>query len=120
MRRYKCDPILESGFDVAFDQGGCVETCKPTTHANPTYIINDIIHYCVANMPGSVPYTSTIALANATFPFLKEIVNNGCINALKNDTSLLRGLNILNGTVTHPGVAAAFSLDYMPAEKAIR
>ena len=106
--------------DVAVDQGGCVESCKPTTHENPTYVVNDIIHYCVANMPGSVPYTSTIALANATFPYLKEIVNNGYTNALANDTSLLRGLNIANGSVTHPGVASAFSLDYPPAEKAIR
>ena len=105
--------------DVAVDQGGCVETCKPTTHAKPTYIVDDIIHYCVANMPGSVPYTSTIALANATFPFLKEIVNNGCNNAFKRNRSLLRGLNIYKGSVTHPGVASAFSLDYTPPEKAI-
>ena len=97
--------------DVSVDQGGCVETCKPTTHAIPTYEVNGIIHYCVSNMPGSVPYTSTIALANATYPYLKKIVNYGYIQALNNDPALLNGLNIHKGNVTHHGVAKAFNFE---------
>ena len=98
--------------DVAVDQGGCVETCKPTTHANPTYEIDGIIHYCVANMPGAVPYTSTIALANATYPYIKLIANKGLTRALKSNLSLLKGLNIYKGEVTHKGVADAFDMVY--------
>jgi len=98
--------------DVAVDQGGCVETCKPTTHAEPTYEVDGIIHYCVTNMPGSVPYTSTIALANATYPYIKKIVNNGCIPALKQDRSLRYGLNIYKGKITHSAVANTFDMDY--------
>ena len=98
--------------DVAVDQGGCVETCKPTTHKNPTYEVNDIIHYCVANMPGAVPYTSTIALANATFPYIKSIADKGYKSALKNNEALVKGLNIFKGHVTHAGVANAFNLTY--------
>ena len=98
--------------DVAVDQGGCVETCRPTTHKNPTYEVNDIIHYCVANMPGAVPYTSTIALANATFPYIKSIADKGYKTALKNNDSLVNGLNIFKGHVTHAGVANAFNLTY--------
>ena len=103
--------------DVAVDQGGCVETCRPTTHGKPTFEIENIIHYCVANMPGSVPHTSTIALANTTFPYLKNIANNGYIEAFKNDISLLKGLNIINGKITHPGVANTFSLNYTNPKK---
>jgi len=98
--------------DVAVDQGGCVETCRPTTHADPIYEVDGIIHYCVTNMPGSVPYTSTIALANATFPYIKEIVNNGYKNALRDNESLLKGLNIFKGKITHAGVANSFNYNY--------
>ena len=96
--------------DVAVDQGGCVETCKPTTHENPTYEIDGIIHYCVANMPGAVPFTSTIALANTTYPFIKLLANNGYDSAFKQNPSLLKGLNIFKGQVTHQGVADAFDM----------
>ena len=99
--------------DVAVDQGGCVETCKPTTHADPTYEVDGVIHYCVANMPGSVPYTSTFALANATFPYIKKLVNYGCVPALRKDKSLCKGLNIYKGTITHPAVAEAFDMNYV-------
>ncbi len=99
--------------DVAVDQGGCVETCKPTTHADPTYEVEGIIHYCVANMPGSVPYTSTIALSNATYPYIKKIVNNGCIPALLKDRSLSHGLNMYKGQLTHYAVAETFGMDYV-------
>ena len=99
--------------DVAVDQGGCVETCKPTTHADPTYEVDGVIHYCVANMPGSVPYTSTFALANATFPYIKKLVNYGCVPALRKDKSLCKGLNIYKGTITHSAVAEAFDMNYV-------
>ena len=114
--------IMQKGsviIDVAVDQGGCVETCKPTTHANPTYEIDGIIHYCVANMPGSVPYTSTIALANTTYPYIKQIANRGYKSALRNDPSLLKGLNIYKGSITHQGVADAFDLSYCPPQDAL-
>ncbi len=100
--------------DVAVDQGGCVETCKPTTHTQPTYEVDGIIHYCVANMPGSVPFTSTIALANATYPFVKQIAEMGCIDALQSNDALLKGLNIYKELLTHKGVAKAFNLEYTP------
>lgn len=98
--------------DVAVDQGGCVETCKPTTHADPTYEIDGIIHYCVANMPGAVPFTSTIALANTTYPYIKLLANKGYEAAFKQNPSLLKGLNIFKGHVTHPGVADAFDMAF--------
>lgn len=103
--------------DVAVDQGGCVETCKPTTHADPTYEIDGIIHYCVANMPGAVPYTSTIALANSTYPYIKNIVKKGFETALDEDLSLSHGLNIFKGMVTHAAVADAFGLKYQSAQE---
>jgi len=98
--------------DVAVDQGGCVETCKPTTHKNPTYEVNNIIHYCVSNMPAAVPYTSTIALANATYPYIRKIANYGYRHALNNDAALMKGLNIHSGNITHQGVADAFGMTY--------
>jgi alanine dehydrogenase len=100
--------------DVAVDQGGCVETCKPTTHADPTYEIDGIIHYCVANMPGAVPFTSTIALANTTYPYIKLLANKGYKTAFKSNPSLLKGLNIFKGSVTHEGVADAFDMPFTP------
>ena len=96
--------------DVAIDQGGCVETSKPTTHGDPTYIVDDVVHYCVTNMPGAVARTSTQALENSTLPFTLAIANKGYQKALLQDKNLLNGLNIHDGKITHPEVAKA--LDY--------
>jgi len=98
--------------DVAVDQGGCIETCQPTTHKNPTYIIDDVIHYCVANMPGAVPYTSTLALTNATLPYAIQLANKGWKSACSSNSELALGLNIINGKVVYEAVADAFNLDY--------
>ena len=98
--------------DVAIDQGGCVETSKPTTHANPTYIVDDVVHYCVANMPGGVPRTSTLALNNATLPFLSKLANKGYEKALKEDKNFLAGLNVCKGKVTYKAVADVFGHKY--------
>ena len=97
--------------DVSVDQGGCIETTKPTTHKNPTFVEEGVTHYCVANMPGAVPYTSTIALTNATFSYVKLLANQG-IDILKTNKELLTGLNTMNGKVTHKAVAESFSLEY--------
>ena len=98
--------------DVAIDQGGCVETIKATTHENPTYVVDGIIHYGVANMPGGVPRTSTLALTNATFPYAKQLANKGWKQALRDSPALLKGLNVTEGKVTYPGVAEAFGLEF--------
>ncbi|SFF42334.1 alanine dehydrogenase [Thermoflexibacter ruber] len=98
--------------DVAIDQGGCFETSRPTTHENPTYIIDDVVHYCVANMPGAVPYTSTVALTNATLPYVIQLANNGWRKACKESKDLLLGLNVVNGKVVYKGVAEAWNLPY--------
>ena len=103
--------------DVAVDQGGCIETCKPTTHQDPTYIIDDIVHYCVANMPGAVPYTSTLALTNATLPYAIQLANKGWKKACQDSRELALGLNVINGDVTYEGVAEAFNLPFTPIEK---
>jgi len=105
--------------DVAVDQGGCVETCKATTHEEPTYEVNGVIHYCVANMPGAVPFTSTKALTNATEPYLLRLAEMGVLEALRSDPALLKGLNIYNGQITHKGVAEAFDLDFVSPEKIV-
>ena len=105
--------------DVAIDQGGCVETSKPTTHGDPTYIVDDVVHYCVANMPGGVPRTSTIALNNATLPFLTSLANKGYKKALSEDKNFLAGLNVHKGQVTYKAVADIFSHQYVPASEAI-
>ena len=105
--------------DVAVDQGGCVETIHPTTHDNPTYIVDEIVHYGVANMPGGVPLTSTLALTNATLPYVQELARKGCLKALKESPTLLKGLNIMAGKVTHKKVAETFGLDYYPAESVV-
>jgi len=103
--------------DVAIDQGGCVETSKPTTHAEPTYIVDNVVHYCVANMPGGVPRTSTLALNKATIPFLNKLANDGYKKALKDDQNFLAGLNIYKGSVTYKAVADAFGYTYVsPSE----
>ncbi|MFT6748631.1 MAG: alanine dehydrogenase [Flavobacterium sp.] len=96
--------------DVAVDQGGCIETTRATTHEDPIYIIDDIIHYCVANMPGAVPYTSTVALTNVTLPYVLKLANLGWEKACQNDISLHKGLNIVNGTCVYPEITEAFSL----------
>ncbi|UCE20177.1 MAG: alanine dehydrogenase [Gemmatimonadota bacterium] len=105
--------------DVAVDQGGCVETCKPTTHEEPTYIVDDVLHYCVANMPGAVPRTSTLALTNATFPYAQEIVEKGYEEAIRTNPEIAAGVNIIDGKITHPGVSEAFQLDYYPLEEVL-
>jgi alanine dehydrogenase len=99
--------------DVAVDQGGCIETCKPTTHEDPTYIIDGILHYCVANMPGAVPYTSTLALTNATLPYALQLADQGWEQACRNNVELKRGLNIVKGEVVYKGVAEAFNLPFV-------
>ena len=94
--------------DVAVDQGGCIETTRPTTHEDPIFIIDDIVHYCVANMPGAVPYTSTLALTNVTLPYVLKLANNGWEIACEQDKTLGKGLNILNGKVVYPEIIKAF------------
>jgi alanine dehydrogenase len=103
--------------DVAVDQGGCFETTKATTHAEPTYVIDNIIHYCVANMPGAVPYTSTLALTNATLPYAIQLANKGWKDACKNNAELRLGLNVVNGKVLYKGVSEAFNLPYTAVEE---
>ena len=105
--------------DVAIDQGGCVETSKPTTFANPTFIVDDIVHYCVANMPGGVPRTSTLALNKATLPFLTKLADKGYEKAFKEDKNFLEGLNVFKGQVTYKAVAEVFGLSYVSPVKAI-
>ena len=98
--------------DVAVDQGGCIETCKPTTHEDPTYIIDDVVHYCVANMPGAVPFTSTLALTNATLPYAIRLANNGWKKACQESAELRKGLNVVQGKVVYKAVADAFNIPY--------
>ena len=105
--------------DVAIDQGGCFETSKPTTHADPTYVVDDVVHYCVANMPGAVARTSTYALNNATLPHLIRLADLGVKAALQADPNLLAGLNVARGEVTCQPVAEAQALDYRPAAEAL-
>ena len=99
--------------DVAIDQGGCVETSRPTTHGEPTYIIDDVVHYCVANMPGGVPRTSTLALNNATLPFLVKLANKGYQKALSEDKNFLAGLNVHKGHVTYKAIADVFGHNFV-------
>lgn len=103
--------------DVAVDQGGCIETCKPTTHEDPTYIIDDILHYCVANMPGAVPYTSTLALTNATLPYAIQLANKGWKKACNENEELKLGLNIINGEIVYQAVSEAFNLPFTEVKK---
>lgn len=100
--------------DVAIDQGGCFETSRPTSHDDPIYVVDDVIHYCVTNMPGAVPSTSTVALTNATLPYILEIADKGYRRAVQENEALARGVNIIAGQVTCKGVAAAFGLDFVP------
>ncbi len=105
--------------DVAIDQGGCFETSRPTTHRDPIYEVDGITHYCVANMPGAVPITSTYALTNATLPYVLSLADNGVEGALERDPGLRPGVNVAGGRVTHPAVAEAVGLDYTPPEEAL-
>src|ERR687888_456847 len=102
--------------DVAIDQGGCAETSRPTTHSEPVYTVDCVTHYCVANMPGAVPITSTKALTNATLPYVESIADRGLREAVARDRSLARGVNVLDGNLTYEAVAEAHNLDYSPLE----
>ncbi|MBN8231992.1 alanine dehydrogenase [Corallococcus macrosporus] len=105
--------------DVAVDQGGCIETCKPTTHDNPTFTVSDVVHYCVANMPGAVPQTSTFALTNTTRPYSRKIADLGLVEAIKSDRALQRAINTYNGHITYEAVAKDMGYDYVPLMDAI-
>jgi alanine dehydrogenase len=102
--------------DVAVDQGGCIETTHPTTHSAPIYFVDDVLHYCVANMPGAVPRTSTYALNNATLPYMVKLAQKGPVEAIRGDAALAKGVNTFKGAVTYPGVAEAFDLGYTPLD----
>ncbi len=106
--------------DVSVDQGGCIETCKPTTHEKPTFVIDGVLHYCVANMPGAVPHTSTLALTNATLPYAVEIANKGYESAIKTNPEIKLGLNMIDGKITYKGVADAFDFEYHPVDSLIK
>jgi alanine dehydrogenase len=103
--------------DVAIDQGGCIETSRPTTHSQPTYIVDDVVHYCVTNMPGAVGRTSTYALCNVTLPYVLELARNGLERAVRDNPGLAQGVNILHGAVANPAVAATFNLPCASAVK---
>jgi alanine dehydrogenase len=103
--------------DVSIDQGGCFETSRPTTHADPIYNIDGIVHYCVSNMPGALPKTSTLALTNATLPYAVEIANKGWENAMKDNSEIKRGANVVKGKLTYKGVAEALGYDYTPIDE---
>lgn len=105
--------------DVAIDQGGCFETSEPTTHDDPIYVVDDVVHYCVANMPGAVPHTSTLGLTNVTLPYAVQIANKGWETALNEDPELKRGLNITGGKIVYKDVAEAFDMEYTPIDEVI-
>ena len=106
--------------DVAIDQGGCFETSRPTTHREPTFEVEGITHYCVANMPGAVPITSTYALTNATLPYAIALADHGVAEAIRRDPGLRPGVNVAGGEVTHPAVAEGVGADYVPVEDALK
>jgi alanine dehydrogenase len=106
--------------DVSVDQGGCIETIKPTTHENPTYVVEGVIHYGVANMPGAVPRTSTLALTNATFPYARRLARDGWQKACKADGALRLGLNVVDGQVVYPGVAEAFGMELADVSRVLK
>ena len=105
--------------DIAIDQGGCFETSSPTTHEDPVFTIDNVVHYCVANMPGAVPFTSTLALTNKTLPYLIEIANEGWDNASKNNNEIKTGVNIVKGKVVNENVSKAFNVDYFDLDSII-
>jgi alanine dehydrogenase len=117
LKRMKTGAVI---VDVAVDQGGCIETTKPTTHEHPTYVVEGVTHYCVANMPGGVPRTSTLALTNATFPYALRLADDGWVNACKKDAALALGVNMVDRKVTCKGVAEAFDLEYTPIENVLK
>ncbi len=106
--------------DVAIDQGGCVETSHATTHSDPVFVVDGVIHYCVANMPGGVPITSTKALTNATLPYVEAIAGHGLADAVASDAALAKGVNVLGGKITYEAVAEAHGLAYTPLADAFR
>jgi alanine dehydrogenase len=106
--------------DVAIDQGGCVETARPTTHENPTYVVNGVVHYCVTNMPGAVARTSTVALTNATFPYVLELANHGYVRAARENPAIAAGLNIVKGKVVYGELAQIFRLPLASLDEALR
>ena len=105
--------------DVAIDQGGCAETSRPTTHDDPVYTVDGVVHYCVANMPGAVPITSTRALTNVTLPYVEEIAEHGVVDAIRRDQELAPGVNVMGGRITYEAVADAHGLDYTPLDDAL-
>ena len=105
--------------DIAIDQGGCAETSRPTTHDNPTYVDEGVVHYCVTNMPGAVPRTSTMALNNATLPFVIALANKGFRKAIQDDPHLANGVNVLHGQLTSEAVAKSLRLAYTPLKQAL-
>jgi alanine dehydrogenase len=116
-------PMMKQGaviVDVAIDQGGCFETSQPTTHERPTYLIDDVVHYCVANMPSAVPRTATLALNNATLPFVLALADKGVKQALSDDPHLMNGLNVYRGQLTIEAVAKAQNLTYVPVQEALQ
>jgi len=106
--------------DVSIDQGGCFETSRPTTHSNPTYEVDGITHYCVTNMPGAVPVTSTYALTNATMPYVLQLASEGVVGAITESPGLKLGVNIVGGQVTYRPVADAVGVPYVPVEEALK
>ncbi len=106
--------------DVSVDQGGCIESCHPTTHENPTFVVDGVVHYCVANMPGAVPMTSTIALTNATLPYAVQLANDGYEKAISSNKELRLGLNVIDGAIVYEGVAEAFGMKYEDSNKYIK
>jgi alanine dehydrogenase len=105
--------------DVSIDQGGCFETSRPTTHSDPVFEVDGVIHYCVTNMPGAVPASSTFALTNATLPYVLTLADNGTQGAIAQDPGLRRGVNVAAGQVTHPAVADGVGLPYTPVDEAL-
>ena len=105
--------------DVSIDQGGCFETSRPTTHTNPTYEVDGITHYCVTNMPGAVPITSTYALTNATMPYVIDLATHGVPDAVADNSGLKRGVNVAAGQVTYAPVAEAAGVPYVPVDEAL-
>jgi alanine dehydrogenase len=105
--------------DISIDQGGCIETSRMTTHSDPVYVVHDVVHYCVGNMPGAVPHTSTYALTNATLPYVVELANRGLEEAVRDDPSLAKGVNVYRGEIVYEPVAEAHGLDYVPLDDLI-
>jgi alanine dehydrogenase len=103
--------------DVSIDQGGCFETSRPTTHSDPVYVVDGVTHYCVSNMPGAVPITSTFALTNVTLPYVEAIADLGLREAIARDAALARGVNVMDGKLTYEAVAEAHGLDYSPLDE---